>query len=198
MADSKKKSTFNVVIPKSQIDFFMNPHSLFQESPMELTILTTAISTAMYPIFNYIRATSADFTQDIYKLENTVTKGKLAAGELTLRERKEFTAKYFAEEENFFDTPKEIYDEFKKLPTEFLLQKDVLPLMRRELFTHIGIDSINFETPEAVVSLRAVTTQTVLNLIDIMQEKPELVQPSKTFEGGLREFDASMEKVGSK
>lgn len=172
-------------IPKDKIQTFFKTKNL-----LELKVLDETCKYVMDPIEKYIVAAASDFTQEIYKNENLSVFDDSAK---SMEKRRENAKKYYAN--SYFDTPKEIYDNLQTVPEAFLTSDSVFALLSKELFTQLSKDAKRFDTPEAAVSLRHVTSQTVLNLIDILHERDndKYYAGAKKFEDGLTNFDNQFE-----
>lgn len=170
-----------ITIPKDKIHSYMHTKNL-----LEFTTLDAACKKIVEPIEKYIVATAADFTQEIYKKEDVnVFKDTKKAKELRHQTAVDFYKKKY--DENKLNTPDAIFNNLKKAPKAFLTSDAVFSLISKELFNQLSKDSVRFDTPEAIVSLRAITTQTVINLMDILEYKSD-----KTFSDGARKFEKGL------
>lgn len=172
-------------IPKDMIHTFFHTQNL-----LELRVLDETCKYIMDPIAKYIVAAASDFTQEIYKKENlSIFDGSAKS----IETRRENAKKYY--EDSYYDTPKEIYDNLQTIPESFLTSDSVFSLLSRQLFMQLSKDAKRFDTPEAVISLKEVTNQTVSNLIDILNDREDekFYVGAKKFEEGLTKFNSQLE-----
>lgn len=175
-------------ISKDKIHSYMHTKNL-----TEMTILQTACQQIAEPIEKYIAAKASDFTQEIYKGENLDVFQDTKA---SLEIRRKNAIKYYTE--GNFEVPEEIYSQLKSAPEEFLKSDHVLPLIGQHYFAFLNKEVSRFDTPEALISFRAVANKTILDLMDIFYDK-KINDGAEIFDKGFvafeNQFETQKEKV---
>lgn len=176
-------------IPKEKIHSYMHTKNL-----TELTILQTACQQIAEPIEKYIVAKASDFTQEIYKGENLDVFQEDTKDSLEIRRKN--AIKYYTE--GNFEVPEKVYAQLNAAPEEFLKSDHVLSLIGQHYFAFLNKEVNRFDTPEALISFRAVANKTILDLMDIFYDK-QLSEGAKIFENGFiafeNQFETQKEKI---
>lgn len=174
-------------IPKEKIHSYMHTKNL-----TELTILQTACQQIAEPIEKYIAAKASDFTQEIYKRENLDV---FQDTKESLEIRRKNAIKYYTE--GNFEIPEEVYSQLKSAPEEFLKSDHVLSLVGQHYFAFLNKEVTRFDTPEALISFRAVANKTILDLMDIFYDK-QLDEGAEIFNKGFVSFENQFERQKEK
>ncbi len=172
-------------IPKNKIHSYMHTKNL-----TEMTILQTACQQIAEPIEKYIAAKASDFTQEIYRSENLDV---FQDTKESLETRRKNAIKYFVE--GHFEVPEKVYSALKSVPEEFLKSDHVVSLISQHYFAFLNKEVVRFDTPEALISFRAVSNQTIIDIMDIFYDKKDekLHNGAKVFEKGFIDFENQFE-----
>jgi len=179
---------FDVVIPRDNVGLYFQTKNL-----TEALVYNTLVKEITRPIALHIATTASDLALSMFKDHS-------CNPDATRRERKEFAKRFFIEkyDEGILDTPPEIFDTLNDTPVEFLNSLGVYDLLKTQLFSDIVSLSKNFETPEQIIALRAVTNKTVLDLVEVLDGNKDLNCDVKIFENGLRTLDLNLERSAEK
>ena len=183
-----EKPLFFVVIPKEQMTTYMQTQNL-----LELTVFETACQHVIEPIERYIVSTAANLTQEIYKNEQC----DLFDDENSLDQRRKNAINFYSNK--IYVTPKRVLNPLSTMPKSVLENDSVLSIISKQLFLKLSEDAQRFDTPEAEVSFRTITSQTIKDLIKNIEKKHEgeHINGIMSFDKDLKKFDKKFEKEGS-
>ena len=178
----KAEDYIKLTIPKEKFHSYKHTKNL-----MELTAIDAVCKHIAEPMTRYILAKASDFTQEIYKTENA---GVFDGTKASLKTRQQNAVKYYTQ--GRFTTPQETFEALESMPETFLKDEQICSVISTDVFSKLNREAKRFDTPEAIISLRAVATQTMVDLMDKLNDKG-FYKSAKSFESGLIKFDEQFE-----